>query len=186
MRGAQGFRGSPLPRAILRELRESTASDKFREFHRKEPHRFGAFADELEIPMEARCLGKAKHVLYRSSKKDPETGRPVPAPINYIHEHDAGVHVYVPTDAEVDVGTDDIEPVPDFMLETNELVLLGTSLGFMFVGDDGEHEVEATKPMPELYCTPCGRALVIVQDKREILALIWGGGLGVEARGIVG
>jgi len=40
--------------------------------------------------------------------------------------------------------------------------------------------------LPELYTIPAGTALLVVEDKRHVAAIIWGGALGVECRGIVG
>jgi hypothetical protein len=119
-------------------------------------------------------------VLYRSDKLDPETGRQPRKPIDYIHEHDGGVHVYR-TDGRADTE------VPRFISGAKELVLLGQCLGFAYEDVDGGEEVEAQvrTPYPDLYTIPSGRALLVIQGRRSVLAIIWGGRLGVEARGIV-
>jgi hypothetical protein len=76
--------------------------------------------------------------------------------------------------------------VPAFIRDADSLVLLGDCLGFTYENEYGEAiEASATNPLPELYTIPSGRALVVVQSKRTVLALLWGGKLGVEARGIV-
>ena len=59
-------------------------------------------------------------------------------------------------------------------------------LGFSYDSGDGVVEAKVTKPYPELYTIPSGHALIVVQAKRKVLALIWGGKLRVERRGIVG
>lgn len=184
--------------------RESPGADKFREFHQKDPRKIGEFHRDFEIPDHMRLLGVAKFVLYRSDKIDPETGLQPPQALNYIHEHDAGVRVYVPTGSKHPHGFDEYLEIPqqhrffecgfddksivagragdlDF-----ELVRLGKCMGFGYEDNDGEHEAQATAPLPELYCSTSGRTLLVIQSKRELLALIHGGGLGVEARGIVG
>lgn len=193
--------------------RESAGVDKFREFHRKEPRKIGEFHSDFEIPARVRLLGTAKYVLYRSDKVDPETLEQPRHPQNYIHEHDAGVKVYVPSDAKtarrfgyeatleipapdarpgiiqrvIRCGFDDPSISAGSSQELDvELVRLGMCLGFAFEDDDGEHEAQATAPLPELYCSTSGRTLLVVQNKRELVALIHGGALGVEARGIVG
>ena len=198
--------------------RESAGVDKFREFHRKEPRKIGEFHRDFEIPEYMRLLGVAKFVLYRSDKVDPETLEQPRHPLNYIHEHDAGVKVYVPTDSRIAkrFGYDTTLKIPpqgphgggyfnaikQRLFQTGfddasicsggsqdievELVRLGLCLGFGFEDDDGEHEAQATSPLPELYCSTTGRTLLVVQSKRELVALIHGGALGVEARGIVG
>ena len=193
--------------------RESAGVDKFREFHRKEPRKIGEFHRDFVIPERVRLLGVAKFVLYRSDKVDPETLEQPKHPLNYIHEHDAGVKVYVPATSKVAKRygyTDELE-IPRHGARPGiiqriiragfddasicaggsqdievELVRLGLCLGFGFEDDNGEHEAQATSPLPELYCSTTGRTLLVVQSKRELVALIHGGALGVEARGIVG
>lgn len=148
-------------------------------FNGYQPKKIGVFPASFTIPSSAALAGDAVEVLYRSSKLDPVTGAKPKRPVDYIHDHDAGVKVYR-TDLD-DEGT----RVPLFITDTRELVLLGECLGLAYrVGDD-ETEMQVAKPYPELYTIPSGKALVVVQDKRRVVALIWGGRLGVEARGIV-
>ena len=156
---------------------------KFREFHRKEPRRVAPFPERFDLPRWVIRVGDAKNVLYRSDKVDPETLRQPEQAINYIHDHDPGVGVYEPCDED----DADAEECPDWIAEVGALVLLGTNLGFAFTTPDNEVvEARVRAPRPELYATPDGRALVVVQSKRFVLALMWGGELGVESRGIVG
>jgi hypothetical protein len=67
---------------------------------------------------------------------------------------------------------------------------LGKCLGYDFrdpkYPDDDPIQAVAQDPLPELYCIPSGKVLLVVQDKRQLLAAIWGGALGVFARGIDG
>ena len=152
------------------------ALDKYREFHRYDPHKVGEMRG-LKLPTRMRQAGVAKWVTYRSMKTDPETLVRPRKPVDYIHEHDAGVHVYLPV---LGPGTVD---VPQQLRDPDlALVLLGKCLGFKF----DETEAEATAPLPELYCTPDGKVLLVIQSKRDLLAAMWGGGLGVFARGIDG
>jgi hypothetical protein len=149
-------------------------------FHRHRPRQIGEM--DLRMPRQARKLGHARYVLYRSDKVDPETGKKPGRAVDYIHEHDAGVHVYALQGAATDA-------CPKSVTQATGLVLLGRCLGLAH--DDLTRrgqicELEARAPLPELYCTPDGRCLVVVQDQREILFLVWGGALGVEPRGIVG
>lgn len=154
----------------------------YHDFHQLEPRRIGAFGARFDIPSEAILVGDAKNVLYRSDKLDPATLKKPKRPVDYIHEHDAGVKVYR-TDRESDGP---VRSVPQFITGVGELVLLGQCLGFAYIDPDGEEiEAEVRTPYPELYTIPSGRALLVVQDKRRVLALIWGGRLGVEPRGIV-
>jgi hypothetical protein len=148
----------------------------YREFHQHEPRKL--IVSSGRMPTRARLVGPAIEVQYRSNKKDPSTGQQPRSPIDYYHLHDEGVKVYV-TDGRADTA------VPAYIAKEKELVLLGTCLGAWADDDDQEIELKVVKPFPKLYAIPSGRALLIVQDEREILALIWGGRLGVEARGIV-
>lgn len=169
-------RGAPPARA-------SAAIDKYREFHRKEPKVIGEFSSDFYIPTHVLEVGAAKNVLYRSDKIDPETLQQPERPINYIHDHDPGVCVYEPCGEDDGDATE----VPFWIIESEALVLLGTCLGFAFQPDGGELvEARVRAPRPQLYTTACGRALLVIQSKRKVLAMMWGGSLGVEDRGIVG
>lgn len=164
------------------------AVDKYREFHRFDPKDIGPFEPDFSIPDEVVCVGRSLEVLYRSGKVDPETMRKPRRPLSYIHDHEAGVFTHLPAWL-LPVPNDDVElvEVPYWIREAPALTLLGQCLGFAYQPEDGDRvDAEGTRPLPELYCTPDGRALLVVQDKREVLALVWGGTLGVEARGIVG
>jgi hypothetical protein len=155
------------------------AAEMYEKFHRLPVNKVDVDL-EMEMPTHVTKVGRATHVMYRSGKVDPETGRKPRAPQNYIHDHDAGVDLYEP-------GAGDIE-VPRAIAAAQGLVRLGHCLGLGYIDpDDGErYEMEGGRPLPELYCTPDGKALVIVEAKREILFVVWGGALGVEPRGIVG
>lgn len=152
-------------------------------FHQKDPKKVGNFDPRLVIPAEAQLIGHAVHVLYRSDKLNPTTGEDE-GWIDYIHEHDANVKVYR-CDRSPGGPEGITRRVPAWLQRVDELDWLGYCQGFAFEDDDGEKEVKGTKPYPELYCTPNGKALLVIQSKRTLLAMIWGGRLGVEPRGIV-
>lgn len=157
----------------------SRAVKRYVDFHQHEPKRVGDFHRDLVIPDRMVCIGDAVNILYRSDKKNPTTGADE-GWIDYIHDHKAGVRVHVPIN-----GYGKVAIVPASIRGASELTWLGHCLGFSFADDDGEHEAKGTKPLPELYTTANGKALLVIQDKRKLLALIWGGRLGVEPRGIV-
>lgn len=160
-----------------------SAVDKYIEFHALEPREVGQFPASFKIPAEVQLAGDAVHVLYRSGKVDPATDRKPKRPLDYIHDHKKGVKVYR-ADAHYSQRQ---KRTPKWIRETKALVLLGQCLGFAYRDGDGyEVDGKASSPYPELYTTPNGRCLVVVQDKRRVVALIWGGTLGVERRGIVG
>ncbi len=156
---------------------------KYQEFHRYEPKQIGAFPVSFHIPRVVYRAGKAKWVTYRSAKVDPETLRKPRTPIDYIHEHDAGVVTYMVNHKDADGEEVD---VPE-RFQVDALVRLGICLGFCFEDLDGEKsEVQSRRPMPDLYTTPDGKCLLVVQSRQKVLAMTWGGALGVFARGIDG
>lgn len=167
------------------------ALEKYEEFHRHAPKQVGKFAREFKLPERVARAGASKWVTYRSDKVDPETLRRPRKPINYIHEHNAGVVTYLAmrgARAGLDAGPGFQHPskmteVPArFRDDDGALVLLGSCLGFKY----DEQEVEGVAPLPDLYCTPDGKCLLVVQSRRTVLAMMWGGALGVFARGIDG
>lgn len=160
------------------------AVKKYREFHRFDPKTVGAFDHAFTIPTSVYTAGPARWVTYSSKKVDPETLRKPRKPINYIHHHDAGVVAYL-TDEKAAAGRR--VDVPAQFRGVDALVRLGHCLGFCFEDPDGsEAEVEGRAPLPDLYTTPDGKCLLVVQSRREVLAMMWGGALGVFARGIDG
>jgi hypothetical protein len=162
------------PAEIFQEDADA-AVEKFKEFHRYDPRRLEEL-DGLAIPTRVRKLGAAKYVLYRSGKVDPATLRKPKKPVDYIHEHDAGVMAYA-TDGAADTN------VPKAFTEVTAIVRLGKCLGFAL--RDGT-EASGEAPLPDLACTPDGKCLLVIQDKKKVLAMMWGGALGVFARGIDG
>lgn len=163
---------------------DGDALDKYVEFHRFEPKKIGPFGKSFRIPDHMYRAGDAIWVTYRSDKVDPETLRRPRKPVDYIHEHDAGVVTYSAT--KLYPGAERVD-VPERFREVTALVKLGTCLGYCHRDENGdEAEAEASKPMPDLYTTPCGKCLLVVQSGSKVLTMMWGGGLGVFARGIDG
>ena len=152
----------------------------YTDFHRYNPKEVGKFPASFFIPEQATLAGPALFVLYRSGKCDPVTHEKPKKPINYIHEHDKGVKVYI-VDGE---GPERV--VPKYIHSVGELVLLGECVGFGYTDECGD-DVEAECSVDiELYAIPSGKGLIVVEKKRKVRALIWGGKLRVEPRGIVG
>lgn len=163
------------------EEREAAADaiSKYKEFHRYDPRQIGEFPSSFRIPTTVYKAGRALWVTYRSGKVDPSTLRKPSKPVSYIHEHDAGVITCFATKTAGGQAVD----VPRKFVEVPALTRLGVCLGFGF-GDD--EEVRCTRPMPDLYTTPDGKCLLVVQSKKKVVAMMWGGGLGVFPRGIDG
>jgi hypothetical protein len=163
------------------------ASDLYEGFHRYEPIKIGEFASSFQIPSRVHKQGKAVDVLYRSTKVDPETLKKPRKPVDYIHDHDSrGVMTYL-----ID-GDGELEETPEWIRNAQALTFLGQCLGFSFTDPAGKKvKAEGTAPLPELYAIQVGwlklkAALLVVQSKQEIIAMVWGGRLRVEPRGIVG
>lgn len=158
------------------------AVDLYREFHSLEPEHVQEFDRRFRIPEEVFRAGEAAFVLYRSRKVDPATGERPKKSFDYIHKHDPGVRLYF---VDEDMGGR-ARRVPKWIREAPALVRLGHCLGFGFFDDDGGAvEGKGRRPYPDLYTTPNGKALLVIQDRRELIALVWGGRLCVEWRGIV-
>jgi hypothetical protein len=161
----------------------SRAITKYVQFHQHDPKKVATFAREIVIPATASWVGKAKNVLYRSDKLNPSTGIDE-GWIDYIHDHDAGVNTYRFDRGSAAVGVE--RTVPATHRNADELVWLGQCLGFDYIDHDGGVQVaKGTRPLPDLFCSPSGRCLYIIQSKRTLIAMVWGGKLGVEPRGIV-
>jgi hypothetical protein len=185
------LRGATKRNPATPEVR-ATAIEKYKEFHRYEPTKLTEFPKGFLIPRKMVRAGAAKWTTYRSGKVDPSTLKTPKRAISYIHEHGIGVSVYFEPDApeldELDVDERQVVELPDKFTETQALVKLGDNLGFCIKGENGDEdaEFESSGKLPELYCTPDGRCLFVVQDRKEVIAAIYGGGLGVFSRGIDG
>lgn len=150
------------------------AISKWEEFHDLDHETVGKFRVS-SMPKTVTVVGDMTWVLYASTKW---TGKRE----NYIHDHEAGVKCGR-TDSDAEGKT---VKVPKWIQETKTLVFLGDCLGFAYEDDEGEEIEAATKrPYPGLYCTPDGKCLVVVENKSRVAAVIWGGWLDVEDRGIV-
>lgn len=147
------------------------------------------FVDEFAttIPRVAYDVGPGVNVMYRSGKKDPATLRKPSKPIDYIHELEGGVRVY-----RCDTTSGKRIQVPSWITDLDDgkhdgLALLGECLGFAYGDKDDPTEARVRRPYPKLFAHPTGHALLVVDyQQQRILAMIWGGSLRVEARGICG
>jgi hypothetical protein len=158
------------------------AIELYEEFHKFKPRQTGEFPASFEIPQHGFKVGTAKHVMYRSDKLHPLTHIDE-GEIDYIHEHHAGVKV-VRFDARARDGV--AVKIPKWIWNTSALVKLGKCLGFQYKDAYGDEvDAEATEPLPSLYATPNGKALLVIQGRSKLIAVIYGGKLGVEPRGIV-
>lgn len=151
--------------------------DKFGEFHQLSPKKVGSFGNSFKIPTTAYCVGEATCTYYRSKKWDNVMHE-------YYHDHEGGVKVYssLPVEKYNCIKTF----VPKYC-QVSTLIKLGDNIGLDFIDlDNEERQLKITKPFPELYCNPTGNCLYIVDEKTVLVALLWGGHLSVQKRGIVG
>lgn len=152
----------------------SKGVEKFFEFHEMEPKKTGRFSPNFRIPKNIGCAGEALWIYYKSTKWGGKSH-------NYKHQHSYGVKLYRPD------GNVKISEVPYSARDARTFVRLGHCLGFEYKDIDGEIiEAVTRKPYPDLYCTPDGSVLLIIQGKSKLEAMIWGGNLDVKAQGIVG
>jgi len=165
-------------------IESEAALEKYLEFHRYGAKHLDTV--DIKIPEFVYKGGKGIWVTYRSSKVDPSTLVRPKKPVDYIHEFNAGVTVYR-TDAGA--GRERVA-VPAEFRQVGALVKLGMCLGFSYKGPEGAVEAQSSRPMPELACCINERGeskcLYVIQGRERVLAMIWGGALGVFARGIDG
>lgn len=160
-----------MPSKIKKPEDLSKGVEAYFEFHQLNATKIGVFVG-LKIPNKLSRAGDSKWIAYRSSKW---SGKPA----NYIHDHSHGAHTYKP-------GAGNMYDVPYAATRAKTLVRLGHCLGFEYEDSKGPVEAVVRAPYPELYCTPDGSVLLVIEDKRKLLAMIWGGSLDVTKRGIVG
>lgn len=159
------------------------ARELYTEFHQFDPVDEGEFRPGFKIPPEAFYVGEAQTMFYTSDKLNPETGKDEGF-VRYFHPHEGGVQLCVTDDHGLEGEWRDI---PEWIREATTLVLLGQCDGYEFKDFDGKvREARATGRKPEWFCISSGKALLVVQDKQRVLAVVWGGELNVEWRGVVG
>lgn len=162
---------------------ETRAVEKYVEFHRYDP-KWIIDGGGFRIPETMYRAGRALYVNYRSAKVDPETMRRPSHPVNYTHDHDDGVVTYLASAKQADGSR---VSVPTQFRAVEALTRLGYCLGFSFRDAAGNDIVaEGSNPLPDLYTTPDGTCLLVIQGRRNVLAMMWGGKLGVFGRGIDG
>jgi hypothetical protein len=152
------------------------AKRAFEGFHDYEMRQAGKFAREIVIPERLPFAGPCKWVTYRSDKWQDGTH-------DYIHEIESYPSVKVALPGE---RFDKDVPIPQRVRDAVTLSQIGLrALGFAY--EDGDAEVEAKLPKDaEWFWSPTGKALYCIKARRKLVALIWGGNLDVEPRGIVG
>jgi hypothetical protein len=154
-------------------------------FHQFEPDKVGEFRRGFQIPREAFYVGEAKTMYYASDKLNPTTGEDE-GWIQYYHPHEGGVRMYLADDPGHGIHGQ-WRKIPKWIWGVDALTRLGDCEGFDYEDFDGQlRKLEGVDPLPEWYAIPSGKALLVVQSKSKVLAVLWGGSLNVEWRGVVG
>ena len=143
---------------------------KFLEFNDMDPSGIGVLRMR-KLPTKVQAIGQMLQIYYRSDKWEGK-------PHDYKHDHESGVTLYEP-------GPPHATKTPSWLQRVGTLVRLGHCLGFAYKHNGTEYEAE-TNSSSELYCTPCGHALIVIERKLRVDAIIYGGRLRVEAEGIKG
>jgi hypothetical protein len=152
------------------------AEDIFTQFHARDPKNVGKFP--FEVPSSIYHVGPCQWVTYRSDKWNDGTH-------DYVHEITSFPRVKCCL-VKLEGLSGNRIAVPKKIQGTQTLTQIGLkSLGIGFVDDDGQ-EMEISTPNSAWYWSSKGKALLCVQKKRRLVAIIWGGKLDVEPRGIVG
>lgn len=156
-----------------------SAVNVFEGFHAYEQKRSGVL--DIEIPSSVRYGGPCTWVTYRSDKwgdKNSDGSTP-----EYIHEITSYPNVFC---GLIGGGGGRRRKVPKKIQRIQVVAQLGlAALGAAFVEDGDEVEMKFPRGT-RWYWSARARVLLAVQSKRKLLAMVWGGKLDVEPRGIVG
>lgn len=178
-----------------------SAKAKFREFHAYESENSGPFDASLKIPERISCVGESVYVCYRSDKWGDKNQ-------DYIHHNDCRcLHDREAHEDEngpcgkltcacqtfksnvkfcLAGGRGESVEVPAFIRKASKLTFLGKCLEYSFLKEDDELVQTKGGKGCELFCVPSGKALLIIKDKKKLVAIVWGGSLAVKDVGIVG
>jgi hypothetical protein len=133
------------------------------------------FAREIVIPDRMPSPGPCRWVTYRSDKWNNGTH-------DYIHT----ITSYPRVKCAMAGENYDTIKVPAKVRNATTVTQIGLrALGFAFEYDDDEYEAKVPAGT-EWFWSQTARALYLIQNKRKLIAVIWGGNLNVEPRGIVG
>jgi hypothetical protein len=152
-----------------------TAVGVYEGFHAYDSDEVGML--DIDIPASVLYGGPATWVTYASDKWEDRSH-------DYIHTITSQPRVFC---GLAGAGAGRRRKVPNKIRKTTVLAQLGLrALGFAFIGPDGD-ELEVRCPRgTRWFWSPQGKALLAVEKKKRLLAVIWGGKLDVEPRGIVG
>ncbi len=153
------------------------AVEVFEDFHDFDHRRIGKFDGRMRIPSAVWVPGPCKYVTYKSDKWGKGT-------YEYIHTITSFPRVRIGLVEKFD-GARRVT-VPARVQKVEAVTLIGRCTGFSYVDVDGEAVECATNAKHEWFWSPSAKALILVEGKRRVVAVVWGGKLNVEPRGIVG
>ena len=179
LEAAGAWDGRPSPRdnpgRSTRPPGVSQATKTFEGFNEYPSKGASKFAREIIVPERMPYPGPCRWVTYRSDKWKNGTH-------DYIHTITSYPRVKCVMAGE-DYPT---VKVPLAVRNATTLTQIGLrALGFAFEYDDDEYEAKVPAGT-EWFWSQTARALYLIQNKRKLIAVIWGGNLNVEPRGIVG
>jgi hypothetical protein len=153
----------------------SQAVKTFEDFNEYPSKGASKFAREIIIPERMPCPGPCRWVTYRSDKWNDGTH-------DYIHT----ITSYPRVKCAMAGENYPTVKVPAKVRNATTLTQIGLrALGFAFEYDDDEYEAKVPAGT-EWFWSQTARALYLIQNKRKLVAVIWGGKLNGEPRGIVG
>jgi hypothetical protein len=148
----------------------------FEGFHAYDSKEVGQFPASMRIPEYVQVLGPCTYVTYRSDKWNDGSH-------DYVHEIESYPRVLV---GLVGGRQGKRRKVPQRIGNDATLVQVRTSaIGFGYTDGAGE-KIDSTVRRCTWFWHPRGKALLLVREMRQLVAIIWGGKLGFEDRGIVG
>ncbi|MHC4175882.1 MAG: hypothetical protein ACYSWU_00135 [Planctomycetota bacterium] len=148
----------------------------FEDFHAYDVKDAKRLPSSVAIPTSVYYAGPCVYVTYRSDKWKDGTH-------DYVHDIESFPRVVV---GLVGQKTSRKRRVPKRICDNTTLVGLNKkALGFGYRGGDGEL-VDATAAGCKWYWHPQGKALLLIRNRRKLVAIIWGGELDWKPQGLVG
>jgi hypothetical protein len=153
------------------------ATRLFEDFHQYDVSDTAAFPESLVIPETVHYPGPCVYVTYLSDKWNDGTHP-------YIHEIESFPRVNV---GLVGGRLEQNKRVPKRVCDNTTVVQLKKkALGYSYMEPDTDKQIELTVRNCEWFWHPQGKALLLIRNKRKLVAIIWGGKLDWKPEGLVG
>lgn len=146
----------------------------FEDFHQYEPKDARPLPASVVVPEFVELVGACTYVTYRSDKWNDGTH-------DYVHDIESFPRVKVGK-----VSRGGTYRLPARISDAATLVALNKrALGFGYEEQSGEL-VDATARNCQWFWHPGGKALLLIQDRKRLKVVIWGGKLDWKPQGLVG